>query len=93
MTLLGKIKSSFEVAESTLVNVSVPVEQVVVDETVCLACGDREWWIPRGVVEPRCWHCEPPSSPSLVAQHYFFDDYGVRFLVLFCNGREEWVRQ
>jgi hypothetical protein len=59
----------------------------------CSVCGDREWWIAHGSTEPRCFHCRPSPSPSLVGKHFFFDDHGSQWAVVASNGREEWIKR
>lgn len=96
MGLLGKIKSSFEVAEKTSFVDTEPRKLVLIevaDTASCPSCGCCEWWITHGDIDPKCFHCQPWPSASLVAQHFFFDDHGNRWLVAQCNGCEEWTKQ
>lgn len=60
----------------------------------CPQCLDTSFWLPIGSNHPMCLVCSPPTSLSLVAKQYFFDDWGNVWRVdKNQNGSESYVRE
>jgi hypothetical protein len=60
----------------------------------CEKCNSQEWWIAKLNFSPMCFYCDPPPTPKLVAEHFFYDDHNARWdIVANRDGSESWVRR
>lgn len=63
-------------------------------QTKCGKCLNSEFWMPIGSTEPICLRCQPPSTSTLVAKQFFFDDWGNTWIAqVNLDGSESFIRE
>jgi len=63
-------------------------------QSKCVQCLDSSFWLPIGSSEPICFLCRPPSTPTLVAKQFFFDDWGNTWIAqVNPDGSESFIRE
>ena len=62
------------------------------NESKNVSCDCQEFWIDH-FKNIRCRFCEPPPSENFIAEEFFNDDSGTRWLVIKEPDGERWVKQ